>query len=430
MRLRMGWILGVGLLAFGLPLVVSCAAVPEPDDEEIDDEVADVERGDGVSSGTVLDATKKSCSTGSVKGLSAQIIAEASCVNPDAFAEIPKLPNLSAGSHIFLNLEKPARDKLVGVLKANPGKTMTINSALRTVAQQYMLYRWYQSGTCGISLAAKPGSSNHETGLALDVDNYSTWRSTLQGAGFKWLGGSDPVHFDYVGAGAKDYRGLDVLAFQRLWNRNNPNDKISEDGAWGPQTEARMKKAPAAGFAKGPSCGCDAVFSDICGSAYRKDIEWLAAEGLTNGCSDDGKLFCPDAPVSRGQMAAFLAGALDLPAGPDAFVDDDGSPFEAAINAVAAAGITKGCSASPPQYCPKEDVTRGQMAAFLAAALDLPAGPDAFVDDNGSPHEAAINALAAAGITNGCDAQKKLFCPDQVVSRGQMAAFLHAAFGK
>ena len=430
MALRTGWVLGLGALALLAPLVVSCAAVPSPDDEEIDDEVADVERGDGVASGTVLDAAKASCSTASVKGLSAQIIAEASCVNPDAFADVPKLANLNVPSYVFLNLEKPARDKLVSVLNASPGTTMTINSMLRTVAQQYLLYRWYQTGSCGISLAAKPGNSNHETGLALDVDNYSTWKSKLQNAGFKWLGGNDPVHFDYVGAGAKDHRGLDVLAFQRLWNRNNPNDKISEDGDWGPNTEARMKKAPASGFAKGPSCACDAVFSDICGSAFRKDIEWLAAEGLTNGCNADGTQFCPDAPVSRGQLAGFLAGALDLPAGPDAFGDDDGSPFEAAINAIAAAGITQGCSADPPKYCPDDTITRGQMAVFLANALALPAGPDVFVDDEGSAYEDAINAVAQAGITSGCDAQKKLYCPDQVVSRGQMAAFLHASFGK
>ena len=159
MSIRARWVLGVGALLGVVPLVVSCAAVSEPE-EEIDDEIAEVERGDGVASGTVLEASKGSCTTASVKGLSAQIIAEANCVNPDAFTEVPKLPNLSASSNVFLNLEKPARDKLVAVLKASPGTTMTINSALRTVAQQYLLYRWYQNGTCGISLAAKPGGSD------------------------------------------------------------------------------------------------------------------------------------------------------------------------------------------------------------------------------------------------------------------------------
>ena len=238
------------------------------------------------------------------------------------------------------------------------------------------------------------------------------------------------MHFDYTGAGAEDLRGADIQAFQRLWNRNHPEDPISEDGAWGPATEARMKAAPAAGFAKGPSCACDAVFTDICGSPFRADIEWLAKEGLTSGCDPTKKLYCPDAAVSRGQMAAFLAAALKLPAGPDAFTDDDGSPYEAAIDSVAAAGISSGCAKDPPRYCPDDGVTRGQMAVFLANALGLPDGPDAFTDDDGSPYEKAINAIAAAGITSGCDAKQKLYCPAQGVSRGQMAAFLHKALGK
>ena len=44
---------------------------------------------------------------------------------------------------------------------------------------------------------------------------------------FSWLGASDPVHFDYVGPGAVGDKSLGVLAFQRLWNRNNPTDRIS-----------------------------------------------------------------------------------------------------------------------------------------------------------------------------------------------------------
>jgi Carboxypeptidase regulatory-like domain len=73
--------------------------------------------------------------------------------------------------------------------------------------------------------------------------------------GFRWLGSSDVVHFDYTGAGAVDIRPLAVKAFQRLWNRNNPGDRIAEDGAWGPSTAARMDRAPAAGFTTGAQCG-------------------------------------------------------------------------------------------------------------------------------------------------------------------------------
>jgi hypothetical protein len=69
-------------------------------------------------------------------------------------------------------------------------------------------------------------------------------------------------------------------------------------------------------------------------------------------------------------MAAFLNRALSLPAGSgDPFVDDDDSIFENDIEALAASGITKGCN--PPtndRFCPGSSVTRGQMAAFLHRA--------------------------------------------------------------
>ncbi len=63
------------------------------------------------------------------------------------------------------------------------------------------------------------------------------------------------VHFTYVGSGSTNLKGKDVLAFQKLWNLNHPNDKIDEDGSFGTQTDARIGKAPADGFATGPSCG-------------------------------------------------------------------------------------------------------------------------------------------------------------------------------
>jgi hypothetical protein len=72
------------------------------------------------------------------------------------------------------------------------------------------------------------------------------------------------------------------------------------------------------------------------------------------------------------------------------------------------------------------------MAAFLVRALGLPAwaGADRFVDDDVSEFEADVEALAAAGITVGCNPPANdRFCPDAGVTRGQMAAFLHRALG-
>jgi hypothetical protein len=91
---------------------------------------------------------------------------------------------------------------------------------------------------------------------------------------------------------------------------------------------------------------------------------------------------------------------------------------------LAEAEITVGCTATT--YCPGSPVRRDQMASFLVRAFELAgSATDAYVDDDGNKHEARINALAASGITGGCAPTK--YCPSAVVTRGQMAAFLHRA---
>ena len=173
-------------------------------------------------------------------------------------------------------------------------------------------------------------------------------------------------------------------------------------------------------------------FVDDDGSTHEANINKIAAAGITVGCNPpDSNRYCPLEPVTRAQMASFLARALDLPdTDTDYFVDDDGSTHEANINKIAAAGITVGCN--PPdsnRYCPLEPVTRAQMASFLARALDLPdTDTDYFVDDDGSIHEANINKIAAAGITVGCNPpDSNRYCPLEPVIRAQMASFLARA---
>ncbi len=203
---------------------------------------------------TVHEASARTCSTSSVDGLSRQIIAQARCIDADAFVRVPARPNLVTGSHVFLYLDASARDRLVQVLDAHRDRTMTVHSALRTVAQQYLLWRWASSKRCNIQLATPPGESNHETGLALDIGEPSAWRSALEEQQFRWLGAVDRVHFDYKGGRASARDGIDVTAFQQLWNLNHPDDTIAESGRYGSATEQRLRKSPAAGFAIGPRC--------------------------------------------------------------------------------------------------------------------------------------------------------------------------------
>ncbi len=173
-------------------------------------------------------------------------------------------------------------------------------------------------------------------------------------------------------------------------------------------------------------------FIDDDDSIFEANIEALAAAGITKGCNPPvNDRFCPDDNVTRGQMAAFLVRALDLPTGaPGAFIDDDGV-FEGQIEALAAAGVTRGCN--PPindQFCPDDNVTRGQMAAFLHRALPgLETGTaPAFADSIGTTFEADIVWLGATGVTRGCNPPTNdRFCPGDPVTRGQMAAFLTRA---
>ena len=96
----------------------------------------------------------------------------------------------------------------------------------------------------------------------------------------------------------------------------------------------------------------------------------LAASGITRGCTEDR--FCPADPVLRGQMASFLMRGLELIVGqdPPVFVDvPDEHPHREGIEALAEAEVTLGCA--PELFCPDAVVTREQMASFLVRALDL-----------------------------------------------------------
>ncbi len=167
------------------------------------------------------------------------------------------------------------------------------------------------------------------------------------------------------------------------------------------------------------------TFADDDGSVHEGAIEALTAAGISSGCGPER--FCPARLLTRSEMAAFLARALALPpSSNDWFADDNDHLFETEINSISAASVTQGCN--PGMFCPDETMSRGQMASFLARAFAIPATDiDAFSDDTGSVHEASINAIAAAGITTGCDDGR--YCPLERVRRDQMASLLVRAMG-
>lgn len=225
----------------------------EPDHHERGDEPLGTTRSALEGTDPVSLAVAESCTTSAVAGLSSQLLEEIQCMRPGTFASMAGADGFTLGGAVSPWLQTPAWAALRDAQKQR-GVTMTINSALRTLPAQFLLYRWYKAGRCGISLAAEPGQSNHESGLAVDIEDNAAWRDAMSAHDFVWLGASDPVHFDFKGGGVTDIGGLSVLAFQRLWNRNHPEDRIEEDGDYGPATEERLAKAPVGGFAQGADC--------------------------------------------------------------------------------------------------------------------------------------------------------------------------------
>jgi hypothetical protein len=176
-----------------------------------------------------------------------------------------------------------------------------------------------------------------------------------------------------------------------------------------------------------PAALAAGTFVDDDETPYEDAIEALAADSIVEGCGAD--VFCPGEPVLRGPTASLLSRAFDLPTVErDFFDDDDESIHEDAINRLADAGVSQGCDTD--RFCIDQRLRRGQVAALLVRAANLPATDDEYFRDGGGTHGDAIDALAAAGVTAGCDARGTRFCGDREVTRGELAVFLARALDR
>ena len=126
-----------------------------------------------------------------------------------------------------------------------------------------------------------------------------------------------------------------------------------------------------------PTVGSSTGFGDVSSTYWASAwIKQLAAEGITGGCGRGN--YCPEAPVTRAQMAVFLlrskyGSSYNPPAvgGSTGFGDVQPSYWAGAwIKQLVAEGITAGCGSG--NYCPEAPVTRAQMAVFLVRTFNLP----------------------------------------------------------
>jgi hypothetical protein len=233
--------------------------------------------------------------------------------------------------------------------------------------------------------------------------------------------------------------------------------------------DASFREDLSVGFSKIWLLHIGESFTDVpTSNPFYAKIETLLHNGITAGCG--ATTYCPADPVSRGQMALFVArgiagksvaipaqghvqgSAYDCTSGGVSLFADVAptDSFCKGVHLLAARKVTLGCSAT--KYCPGDAVTRKQMAAFVARAIPPPPfaivvpivyGPDpvtgrSYSCDLGSPNTnftdvpasdpfcKHVHFLWAKGIIAGCGATS--YCPDQVVTRETMAKFLSNAF--
>lgn len=170
-------------------------------------------------------------------------------------------------------------------------------------------------------------------------------------------------------------------------------------------------------------------FLDVSG-VHAEAIDCIGWWGITQGGTDG--TFRPDVPVTRAQMASFVARTIDLSGGDlptsasSAFDDTVGSVHATAIDQLAELGVVGGISEGV--FAPDRSVSRAQMASFLARAWEartgapLPIGDVDFPDIAGDFHADNIRRIATAGLTGGTAAGT--YEPSAVVPRAQMATFL------
>jgi hypothetical protein len=174
---------------------------------------------------------------------------------------------------------------------------------------------------------------------------------------------------------------------------------------------------------------------------YYNDIEILYANGLTGGCATSPLKFCPDQILNRAQAAVFMMrgtfGSAYAPNPTSYLFQDDWSKGQWAqpwVEAMREANMTSGCQLTPPLYCPWTLLPREQVVIFglklkHGNSYTPPAATGKVFADMTNPSYYATawaeNAYAEGLIVScGTNGGKPLFCPKNMVNRGQAASII------
>lgn len=195
----------------------------------------------------VQDYVKHNCSTDGLGPVSRQIATELfATVNAGSVVDISEHVRI-VGPTTIPYLQREAALSLIAAVKEF-GKQPKLVHALRVLPQQFAVSFWYLHHQCSIPLAATPGTSPHERGIAIDLNDWDDWIPVLKRHSWIWRGDADKPHFNYHGGSDPDFGHYGIRAFQTLWNKHNPSDLLATDGVIGPKTLDRVGFAPVSGW--------------------------------------------------------------------------------------------------------------------------------------------------------------------------------------
>jgi len=184
-----------------------------------------------------------------------------------------------------------------------------------------------------------------------------------------------------------------------------------------------------------------------CAWTATSNASWLTITAGGSGTGNGSISFAATSNTGIAQLAniSFANQRVGIIQGglPSAPIFNDvpsADPYFDYVSLMSSYGITAGCQASPPLYCPTEPVTRAEMSVFVVRGLDLATGasltypPTPYFQDvpasgiTDSEYFPFVQRIAQLGTTVGCQASPPLYCPDESIPQGEMAVFMIRAW--
>lgn len=313
-------------------------------------------------------AAQETCGTPDelVAGLSRQLVDAIECLRPGTLGEIPLDETLHMLSPDRPNLLDTRAIADLRAAAAAGDRPMVVRWGYRDVGLQQLF--WLQDQYQGCAVAARPGNSNHQNGLAVDLDDWQYWEPIMRAHGWENNLANDRVHFDYQRASDIGLGPFSLYAFQELWNANHPEATLPLSGELDAETDEALASADLEGLP-----------DDLCRGARPP------ARGPDGGPLTVGQLAwrtCGAAPSVATGLGAQVARAMNC-LSPDSLVDlAEACPGCARVTYPVAQGL-----ASP-------DVTAALARARAGAGRVLPL--DWAFRDVATEHALAL-ALARRG---------------------------------